>query len=331
MNNVQKKLKAALADLEKELYRYFDEQIQEGRLPHSLRLEAVITIKNEYTEPAKAYPWSTEEPTPGWMYLTKARRLTVKEKRFGPEDLDEVPEEKTPGCGGRELPKPARKWRDIRGEKLSKEALKRVDERVELSKETIDSLQRGLRQARERKFVEGPDMETLFADQIEDDCNETEAVQEMMTRRHTALVNAGDIVVEHILKFEEGALDEALNGKLTPDHYDRLSGYPGVLSIDRVRVRAALAVSEAALALRLLMGERHAAIVQAEDRTVLVADREVPYSYFAARIAQETDISMKAAELLWSHIIETATEIALPGIVAERAEGKLRFVVASNG
>lgn len=138
MNNVQKKLKAALADLEKELYRYFDKQIQKGRLPHALRLEAVITIKNEHAEPTKAYPWSTEEPTPGWMYLTKARRLTVREKRFGPEDLDEVLEEKTPGCGGHEPSEVA----------------------------ALQTLQR-----RERKFGEGPDLEALakFSDQIEEE------------------------------------------------------------------------------------------------------------------------------------------------------------------
>jgi hypothetical protein len=101
-------------------------------------------------------------------------------------------------------------------------------------------------------------------------------------------------------------------------------------ALDPATYRMALAVSEAALAVRSLVLRNERTILGGDGSLVLRAggkERRVPSTYVAARIAQHVDLSPDAAANVWSVVAKLAIDgrLGLPSLPAvdHQADGAL--------
>ena len=102
---------------------------------------------------------------------------------------------------------------------------------------------------------------------------------------------------------------------------------------DRVEVlRAAMAVSEVALALRSALEKAPSVAVQRSTGNVLVNARTLPASYFVARIADAARIDDEGARVLWAKAIEllAGEGVGVPGFDVARRGADLLVVTRTN-
>lgn len=154
-----------------------------------------------------------------------------------------------------------------------------------------------------------------------DNPTEGPAVRKMMKAAHRELLRAGDKLLRY-LSDEDIYLLDVITAERQEEWRACLSGIKSISQVRPPRVKAAMAISEVALALETLMsrhrGNPETALIKRKDPSIKVGDRQVPAKYLASRIAEEADVELSVALILWNAIANLLIDgtMKLPGLIS---------------